>query len=320
MGHTGHTDKYCRAKIRNDLEECKKQLADLKKEKKSESVNIAVDTSDEVHPSYYDTAFSATTSIPCDSIFDTGSTAHMFKDISLLHNPTKISPTRISVASEDGEIWATHQGSTDIGSVRLSNVLYSSKLTNNLISVGRLCDSGFEAVFRRHVGYIRDRFGRTLIRMKRDPQSSRLWHLITPTHEQASLTTVTKSSQARLWHLRLGHAHPDAVIKAVRIHDGVELTRQDFGACDEFSEGKSSQIPSTSHFHRSPSVLDLVHSDIIGPIHPPTVNGNKYILTFIDDHTRLNSVFLLKHKSEAFEKFKIFKLKSRGKQGEQSEN
>lgn len=63
MGHPGHTDEFCRAKIRNDLEECKKQLADLRKEKKPEVAKAAIESStslnDQVHPSYYDTAFTA---------------------------------------------------------------------------------------------------------------------------------------------------------------------------------------------------------------------------------------------------------------------
>lgn len=233
----------------------------------------------------------------------------MYKDFSLLDNPTNISPTQISVASEDGDIWATHQGSVDIGFVRLSNVLYSKKLTSNLISVGCLCDSGFKAIFYSHHGYIKDQSDRILVRMKRDPNRSRLWHPITSSHEHALLSTNHCLSLARLWHLRMGHAHPDAVIRYLRSQKGIKLSRRDFIACDECSQGKSSQSPATSPMYRSTTVLDLVHSDIIGPIHPPTINGNQYILSFIDDHTRLNTIYLLKHKSETFDKFKLFKAK-----------
>lgn len=264
---------------------------------------------DQVHPSYYDTAFSASTLPIHETLFDTGSTAHMFKDKSLLDCPIEISPTKISVASEDGEIWATHRGSVDIGLVRLSNVLYSKKLTSNLISVGRLCDSGFKAVFTKNDGCIKDSSGRVLIRMSRNPRHSRLGHPVIPDHEQAAFTSDRNSTLARLWHLRLGHSHPDAVIEVLKSQFGNHLSRKDFIACDECSQGKSSQTPATNPLYRSPSVLDVVHSDIIGPIHPPTVNGNKYILTFIDDHTRFNAIYLFRNKSEAFEKFKHFKAK-----------
>ena len=39
-----------------------------------------------------------------------------------------------------------------------------------------------------------------------------------------------------------------------------------------------------------------------------TRGGNKYIITFIDDFSRYAYVYLLKSKSDAFEKFKEFLL------------
>ena len=38
----------------------------------------------------------------------------------------------------------------------------------------------------------------------------------------------------------------------------------------------------------------------------PSANGNKYIMTFIDDYTKMCWVYLLKDKSQAFETFKNF--------------
>ena len=38
-----------------------------------------------------------------------------------------------------------------------------------------------------------------------------------------------------------------------------------------------------------------------------SLNGENYFMLFIDDYTRMTWVTFLKHKSEAFNKFKIFK-------------
>lgn len=54
-------------------------------------------------------------------------------------------------------------------------------------------------------------------------------------------------------------------------------------------------------------VLELVHADICGPIEPTSHSGKKYVLCFIDDYSRKAWVYLLVEKSEALEKFKIFK-------------
>lgn len=74
--------------------------------------------------------------------------------------------------------------------------------------------------------------------------------------------------------------------------------RENFLGCDTCLEGKSSQSPAASHFHRSSNTLDLVHSDLLGPISPPTQTGKNYILSFIDDYTRHNHVYLLSSKDQ----------------------
>lgn len=76
------------------------------------------------------------------------------------------------------------------------------------------------------------------------------------------------------------------------------------GAC---AIGKLHSTPSNHSFHRAPRILDLIHSDLIGPIHPPTVSGMKYLLTFIDDATRHNTVYLLRNKDQTLSKFIKYK-------------
>ena len=53
--------------------------------------------------------------------------------------------------------------------------------------------------------------------------------------------------------------------------------------------------------------LELVHTDICGPMNISSVGGNKYFLTFIDDFSRKTWIYLLKSKDEVFHCFKIFK-------------
>jgi hypothetical protein len=42
---------------------------------------------------------------------------------------------------------------------------------------------------------------------------------------------------------------------------------------------------------RASSSLDLVHSDRMGPFPHPSINEERYILTFIDDYSRYNWVY-----------------------------
>ena len=57
------------------------------------------------------------------------------------------------------------------------------------------------------------------------------------------------------------------------------------------------------HFTRK---VQLVHSDVCGPISKDFIGGSKYFVTFIDDFSRCCSVYFIKHKSEVLDKFKEF--------------
>ena len=54
--------------------------------------------------------------------------------------------------------------------------------------------------------------------------------------------------------------------------------------------------------------LELVHSDICGPVTPHSNGGKRYIITFIDDYSRKIWVYFLQEKSEAFVAFKSYKV------------
>ena len=54
--------------------------------------------------------------------------------------------------------------------------------------------------------------------------------------------------------------------------------------------------------------MQLVHTDLLfAPTRTMSLNGEKYSGFFIDDYTRMTWVTFLKHKLEAFNKFKIFR-------------
>lgn len=113
-----------------------------------------------------------------------------------------------------------------------------------------------------------------------------------------------------MWHKRLGHlnhgslttlAEKEMVIGLPKLNDGGAL-------CDICMKGKQNRecIPKQSAW-RSNKTLELVHSDICGPISPISSSGKRYILNFIDDQCRKCWTFFLNEKSEAFKMFKEFK-------------
>ena len=55
------------------------------------------------------------------------------------------------------------------------------------------------------------------------------------------------------------------------------------------------------------SPLELVHSDLCGPLYSPSSSGCKYFLTFIDDFSRDTWIYFLKLKRKVFDKFFAYK-------------
>ncbi|VFQ77366.1 unnamed protein product [Cuscuta campestris] len=67
------------------------------------------------------------------------------------------------------------------------------------------------------------------------------------------------------------------------------------------------KAPFTGHGERANDLLGLIHSDVCGPISTVARGGYSYFVTFTDDLSRYGYVYLMKHKSECFDKFKDFK-------------
>lgn len=57
---------------------------------------------------------------------------------------------------------------------------------------------------------------------------------------------------------------------------------------------------------RSKRKLELVHSDVCGPMQTESIGGSKYFETFIDDYSRCCKVYFMKQKSDVLGKFKEF--------------
>ncbi|KAL0411234.1 UNVERIFIED_CONTAM: Transposon Ty2-GR1 Gag-Pol polyprotein [Sesamum latifolium] len=55
-------------------------------------------------------------------------------------------------------------------------------------------------------------------------------------------------------------------------------------------------------------LLDLVHTDVCGPLSIPSRGGFSYFITFTNDHSRYDYVYLMRYKSEAFGRFKEYRL------------
>src|SRR4051794_23662954 len=67
--------------------------------------------------------------------------------------------------------------------------------------------------------------------------------------------------------------------------------------------------------HRATAVLDLVHSNVCGPMEVPSLGGNRYFVTFVDDFSRFATVYCIAQKSNVEAVFWRFKAAAETKHG-----
>ena len=65
--------------------------------------------------------------------------------------------------------------------------------------------------------------------------------------------------------------------------------------------------PFTKIGERAKEPLELIHSDVCGPLQVQARGAYTYFVTFTDDLSRYGYVYLMRHKSETLDKFKEFK-------------
>ena len=89
------------------------------------------------------------------------------------------------------------------------------------------------------------------------------------------------------------------VFKLEKVVDGMKITTKGKPECDTYVQGKMSQYQNIEPDRRANAPLQLVHSDLAGPITPGSKEGHKYAMEFVDDYSGAFGVYFLKNKSDA---------------------
>ncbi|GKA37695.1 zinc finger, CCHC-type containing protein [Tanacetum coccineum] len=111
---------------------------------------------------------------------------------------------------------------------------------------------------------------------------------------------------ALLWHCRLEYINKKHIEKLQ--HDGLlnSTDIKSFEKCVACMSGKMARKPDSHQVERAKDLLGLIHTDVCGPFKIMSRQGASYFVTFTDDFSHYGYVYLLKHKHEVFETFKVF--------------
>ena len=114
---------------------------------------------------------------------------------------------------------------------------------------------------------------------------------------------LNSDDETYLWHLRLGHINLERINRLTKEGPLRELRVGTLPVCESCLEGKMTRRPFSAKGERAKEPLELVHTDVCGPLNVQARGGYEYFVTFIDDFSRYGYVYLMQRKSETFGKF-----------------
>jgi hypothetical protein len=112
-----------------------------------------------------------------------------------------------------------------------------------------------------------------------------------------------------LQHQRLGHIGEKGLLalKDKNLVNGLNYCALEFYFCEHLIYRKLNRVLFYSSSHKYSRLLDLIQSDVFGPIKTLLILKPLYYVSFIDDYFRRTCTYFLRTKSEVFSQFKEFK-------------
>lgn len=242
---------------------------------------------------------------------DSGATKHMTsrRDWFVNINPIDLKVTVANGTKINAEGIGKIAINTDTSVKALNDVIYVPNLQTNLLSVKQAVEKGFTVMF--------DKTGCKFFDSKNfsfagDPilygsSCGGLYTLnCTVNTPQVRAYDVHSDSISRyqVWHKRLGHLCRIGMDLLKCSHDVIDYKEVEKSPCVPCVQAKQARKPFKKIIYkRGTSILELIHSDICGPMSVSSFQGNKYILLFIDDFSRTIFVYFISSKTEVRDKF-----------------
>jgi len=135
--------------------------------------------------------------------------------------------------------------------------------------------------------------------------------------EEEHMAFKSKESDTKIWHKRLRHFHHRGLLqmKSKKLVEGLSDPDDDLAYCRACKFGKQHKQSFPKQAMRASKKLKLIHTNLCGPQRTPSLNGNLYVIAFIDDLTRMCLIFFLKQKSEVAGVFMKFKGRVKNESG-----
>ena len=103
---------------------------------------------------------------------------------------------------------------------------------------------------------------------------------------------LTSGDQLSLWNKRLEQNNIEDLLKLKDEAIGLKISEHDLGNCETCQLNKSRRLPVPKDSGtRAKDVLEIVPTDILGPINPEAVDGHRYAIGFVDSFSRCQKAY-----------------------------
>ncbi|KAK1683281.1 hypothetical protein QYE76_044129 [Lolium multiflorum] len=246
-------------------------------------------------------------------VFDTGSVAHICNSKQELKNKRRLLKDEVTMRVGNGskvDVIAVGTLPLHLPSglvLSLNNCYFVPALSMNIISGSCLMQDGYSfksenngcSIFMNNIFYGRAPEKNGLFLLDLDSSDTHI-------HNIDAKRIKLNDNSTYMWHCRLGHI---GVKRMKKLHTDGLLESLDFESldrCEACLMGKMTKTPFSGMMERATDLLEIIHTDVCGPMSVASRGGYRYVLTFTDDLSRYGYIYLMKHKSETFEKFKEF--------------
>jgi hypothetical protein len=300
-------------------------MAALEAAMKKHNINIDYTSSSSSHGhalSTYGFSFNTISTSSSDEwLIDSGTSYHMAKDKEIFFSLNECNTKKIFVG-DDRSLSVVGSGTVQVDNGHFNDVLCVPSLSCNLLSIYQITHSseGKTIEFSPHQVVIKD---------LKDPKHvlttgivddiTRLYKFDKFGSSSFSSVFVSHSDDlSKLWDERFGHLNYRSLKQLCnqQMVIGLPPISCRDGVCAGCVLDKHHWDNFDKHASLNASVpLQLVHSDLCGPLSSPSFSGCKCFLTFIDDFSRRTWVYFLKLKREFFDKFLAYKTLVENKSG-----
>lgn len=240
---------------------------------------------------------------------DSGATSHMTNDQKLLsklrtaeHNEVILANRERVPVNSVGEVNLVLKVNRQKIETNIRNVEYVPSLCANLLSVRQITKQNKKVVFEGNVCKVYDVKNRLIAKAYAENGLYKLDCAKIPVGR--AMTTI---DSFELWHRRLAHICKNSMNQVQNSTLGVNYSDVSENGCIVCCKGKQTRIITKSAGTRAENLLDIIHSDVLGPISTKSFSGARFLLVFVDDFSRKVFAIPIVHKSDVFEKFKQFK-------------